>query len=360
MKNLGENDTIDSGEIEDVSYVPQEADVETSEEKSDAQLLSEGEITLNEGDVEIFVDPHSVHKPKKAEEKEEESEEEEVEEESSEEEVKEEEQEEEVEQEEKPAKKVAKKPAAAPDPVQKRINKITREKYEALRETERLAKELAELKAAHKETKLAADKSNLEMSKPKQEDFETDEEYYEQLGRWGARMELHEQQATQEETVVEEEEPVNPVQRIIDVGKETYPDFEDLVLREDLKITPLMVEAAADSEYASDIFYYLGQNPEYAATISNMRSPAKVAREIGRIEDKFISEEVEEVVTQEANTEGEFPTTPKPKKKIKSPPPPVKPLGGSGKATTSLEDAGIAEYYELRGYDRTGMKKRTT
>lgn len=359
-KNIGENDSIDSGkDIEDVSYEPQEAETTVVEEKSDAQRIKDGDVVLEVDKVqEVEVSPHSVYKPpEKESEEEEEKEAEEVVEEK--EEGEEEEAEVEEEQDEEPAKEeVKKKKASAPDAVQKRINKITREKYDALREKERLEKELAEIKAKQKETEFAAKKSTLELEKPQAENFETDEEYYEQLGRWGAKMELHEQQAAVEEEVVEEE-PVNPVQRIIETGKETYPDFEELVLREDLKITPLMVEAAADSDYASDIFYHLGQHPEYATKISRMRSPAKVAREIGRIEDKFISEEVEEVVTHDPTQDREEVTTKKKPTKKKTPvaPPPVKPLGGGGKTSKNLEEMSLADYYAARGFTRDGMKK---
>ena len=360
-KNIGENAAIDSGtEIEDVSYEPTEVETDIIEEKSDAQQLKDGDAVLAiDQTAEVEVSPHSVYTPPvKKEEGEEVEEEEEVEKEEV---VEEKEKiEEEQEEEEADPAEEKKKPASAPDKVQQRINKITREKYEALRENERLVKKLAELETTQKETKFAADKSALEVSKPKQEDFDTDEEYYTQLGRWGAKMELHEQQSTQEAEVIKEE-PKNIIQTIIDTGKETYPDFEELVLREDLKITPAMVESAADSEYATEIFYHLGQHPELAEKIAKLRSPAAVAREMGRIEFNFIQAEVVEVVTHEPTQDTEEVVTTKIKnKKKKTPvvPPPVKPLGGGGKTSTNLEDMSLADYYEARGYTRDGMKKR--
>lgn len=367
-KNIGENEGIDADkEIEDVSYEPQESETEILEEKSDAQRLKDGDVILDINKTsEVEVSPHSIYEPP---EKEEGDEEEEVEEEEEKEEgeevkeekeVKKEEDEEEQEDEEEPEKK-EKKPAAAPDAVQKRINKITREKYDAQRETDKLKKELAVAKKKLKETEFEKKTSDLAKERPKEDGFDTDEEYHIALGRWAAKTEIHESSAPLEEEVVEEE-PENVVQKIIDVGKETYPDFEELVLREDLKITPLMVEAAADSEHATEIFYHLGQHPELAEKIASMRSPAQVAREIGRIEFGFIQDEVEEVVTHEPtqDTEEVEEGEKKPKKKKKTPvaPPPVKPLGGGGKTTKSLEDASIADYFDMRGYTRDGMEKR--
>ena len=378
MKGIGKNDDIDSSGLEIESYVgfvPEEMEVDASEERSEAQRITDGDsdvMVFTEED-EILVTPNSEFNPEKKTEdtgeEEESSEEEEVKEEKEEESDEEEEsaddeeEEKEEKQEEEPAKEeVKKEKASAPDAVQKRINKITREKYEALREKEKLEKELAELRKTHEETEFAAKKADLKASKPSPEDFDSDEEYHESLGRWAAKTEiLEDKTAKQEEESTSEEEPVDAVQNIINLGKEKYPDFEELVLREDLKITPGMIEAAADSDYADDIFYHLGQHPELATKISKMRSPTKIAREIGRIEFKFIGEEVEEVYEQKAGMDSEFLEKSKPKKKkIKTSPapPPVKPLGGGGKTAKRPEEMSIAEYNDWRGYTRDGMKKR--
>jgi len=353
-KGLGSNDDIDSsGNIEDVSYVPVEQTTDIAEEKSDEQRLTDGDVVLETVE-EVTISPNSEYGLKKASEKKEEvSAEEEVVEEEVEEVQDEKPAEEEVKKEEKPEKVSA---------TQKRINKITREKYDAQREAKQFKERLRKLEAKYAEVEFEKQKSDLANEKPNPEDFDSDDEYHEKLGRWAAKMEIHDSkvsESSKEDTP--EEEPVDPVQQIIETGKETYPDFEELVLREDLKITPSMVEAAADSEYASDIFYHLGQHPELATKIAGMRSPAQVAREIGRIENKFIADEVPEIYTQTPEDDSETIAEPKTKKikKVSSAPPPVKPLGGSGKTATSLEEMTIAEYQEARGYTRDGMKKRS-
>lgn len=370
LKRIGVNDGIDSGpEIEDVSYVPEELDVESSEEKSDAQRVMDGEMKgYNEDIDEVSVDPNFVWKGPKKEEPEEDDEEESEESEESEEES-EETQEEEAEEEEeseeekktaKPAEK-KKKPASAPDKVQKRINKITREKYEAKRRAEKAEKRLKELEKKLSKSEYETKKSALEGSRPKEDDFDSEEDYHVALGRWAAKLEIHDKDApvdvdNEEESITHEDD--NPVQRIIEVGRENYQDFEEVVLDDSLNITPTMVEAAADSDYASDIFYYLGQHPELAANIAKMRSPSKIAREIGQIELIFIDSDEEEVVEHAAGEEREVPPKSKKKKKKASPaPPPVKPLGGGGKKSKDPSEMTIAEYYEYRGFTRDGAKK---
>ena len=356
---IGENDLIDSDDnpVDVVAYEPTEVKAERPEERSDEQRIrdEDPEIEIESSEDDIDVSPHAVWKPEVKEEKPSEEEEEEEEESTSEEE--EEEKQEEV-KEKKPAEKKKKTPTV--DPVQKRINKITREKYDAIRAADKLKKELAEAKKKLEETKFEKKKSDLIQERPKESDFDTDEEYHIALGRWAAKTEIHETQAPQEEVEEEKQEEVNPVQKIIDVGKETYPDFEELVLTDDLRITPLMVEAAADSEHASDIFYHLGQNPKLAEKIAKERSPSKVAREMGRIELEFLGDEVEEVVAHEPEEDTEVLVRDKKgklKKKKEAAPPPVKPLGGGGKVKKSLEDMNLADYYEARGYTRDGFKK---
>jgi len=92
-----------------------------------------------------------------------------------------------------------------------------------------------------------------------------------------------------------------------------------------------------------------------------MRSPAGVAREIGRIENDFLEDEVEEVVSHDPTEDNEMLEQGK-VKKHKTPqketaPPPIKPLGGKGKIKKNLEEMSLADYYEARGYTRDGFKK---
>ena len=59
QKNLGENADIDADNpnIEDVSYEPTELDADSHIEKSDAQRIADGDIDLDSGEDEIFINP---------------------------------------------------------------------------------------------------------------------------------------------------------------------------------------------------------------------------------------------------------------------------------------------------------------
>jgi len=371
QSKIGENEGVDAGDqIEDVSYVPEENHPGSPEERSDAQLLAEGDIEMPDVSDEIFVSPDSIYAPKadkeeaeeKAEGKEKPSEEKK--------EPPKDEKDEKKEGEEKP--KPGKKPEKFeyPEEVvklakkysQKRINQITREKYEEKRARENAEKELAEAKKKLDEARTAGKKAELTATKPIIDDFETEAEFHEALGRWSAKMELHEQEASRQEKSEQPEKQVETEQdrinRIKTLGEETYPDFMDVVSA--IPLTKETFEAASDSDHAIEILYHLGENPELAQKISGLKAPLAIAREIGRIEAQFLEEEIPEVTESLPGQDNEFAEKSKPKqdKARPSPPTPVKPLGGGGKAVRSLEHASLDEYYEKRGFTRDGMKKR--
>jgi len=195
QNNIGANDGVDiDSSLEIVSFEPGEVAAESDAEKSDAQLVGEGLIVMDT-DAEMTVSPDSVYDPSKREEEKEAAEGGEPSEDD--EKVKKEKVKEDVKAEkpdvdkdkgsvvdDKDKKPKDKKlPASAPDKIQLRINKITKEKFEALREKEQLAKERDELKSQLQILENSRKKADLENSKPILNNFETDDEYHEALGR---------------------------------------------------------------------------------------------------------------------------------------------------------------------------------
>lgn len=381
MKEVGKNDDIDSsGTPEDeVSYIPEEGEPDTPEEKSDAQRIADGEIEVSTGDSEIFVAPESIHRPPKDEEKELTEEGQPPEEEKIE--TKESDGEEPPANKEKPKPekekkvepkdkgkdaKVGKSSASAPDPVQKRINKITREKYDAQRETDKLKRENAEMRENLRRLQFENAKAVIEKEKPKSDDFENDEDYHVALGRWAARMEVHDSnkaaQGGNDEPAIEEKQGTDdPREKIINLGSETYPDFIQKVSA--IPLPKEVFDAAVDSDHAHEIIYYLGLNPGIAQRLATLvQSPIRIAREIGRIESQFIEEvsEVTESLPGDDTEQSEVvENKPKPKKQPSNAPAPVKPVGASGTVAKDPNKMSLAEYYASRGYTRDGMRKES-
>lgn len=355
---IGENDGVDAGgDFEDVSYEPQEKGADTPEERSDAQRVADGEIEVDDGNDEMFVSPDGAWNPEQRGEKVE------AEAESSDDGDKAEKKETvEKPAKEKPEDKEAekeedkKKAAAAPDPVQKRINKITREKYDAIRRAEEAERKVAEREKELRELRNAKAKSDVEGQRPKAADFETEEDYHVALGRWSAKMEMIEAKAAEAKPKDEAAHEEDPRKRIIDLGQETFEDFIEVA--SGIPISKEMFDAMQDSDHAHEVVYYLGQHPEEAKAIHKLTSPLAIARRMGAIEAQFASDDVDEVVEHPAGEERETPGQGnKPKKKPSSSPPPIKPLGGDGKIGKKAESMSLAEYYESRGFTRDGMKK---
>lgn len=348
-----DENVLDIESSEDASRVPGEEDAENEGEKSDAQAVADGDIVLDSGEDDL-VAPTESDVPETTEQEDKEEKEEKPGDKKPADESEDVKPEDDAKEEDKKEKTPPKK-AAAPDKVQTRINKITREKYDAIREKDRLETENAALKGQLKDSTDAKELAELEGQKPKLEDFDTEGEYYEKLGRWGVKIEMREEKARTKDAPKKpdtEDKTEDPREAIIALGEEAYPDFMEKVSA--IPISEAMFEAAQDSEHTVDILYALADRPEDAKRIAAMKSPVSVAREIGRIETLFDDGEVSEVTVHKPDEDMEDKIK---KKNLSNAPKPVKPLGGGGKVSKERDNMSISEYRASRGYTRDGDLK---
>jgi hypothetical protein len=105
-----------------------------------------------------------------------------------------------------------------------------------------------------------------------------------------------------------------------------YSDYEAVAHNPDLRITPAMATAIQLSEKGPDVAYHLGKNPAEAARIAGL-NPIAQAAAIGRLEAKFLS---------------------KPQKKPTSAPDPVRPVGSKGVVQKKPEQMSNEEYRKFR------------
>jgi hypothetical protein len=103
-----------------------------------------------------------------------------------------------------------------------------------------------------------------------------------------------------------------------------------VALAQTVPITPMVMEALAETENPADIAYYLGKNQPKAVAISRM-TPIAAARAIAQIE---------------ASLSGTPPQPPT--KKTTTAPPPIKPVGSSNTVTKDPEKMTQAEYEAYR------------
>jgi len=228
-------------------------------------------------------------------------------------------------------KKVEEKPKEK-DPVQRRIDEITRKRRDAERErdyerTKRMELE-EELKKAKSVTPLG--------EKPKLENFETEADYLEALADWKVeqKFKVESEKVSKETESAEEKKAIDETYQELDEkmgkGRTKYADFNELVLDKELKISEAMVEAILFSDTAEDVLYYLGKHPEEAADIAGL-SPLKVAHELGKIEAKINAP----------------PPTPPTKKTTKAPEP-ITPVKTTGVTERDPNDMTPQEYREWR------------
>jgi len=197
------------------------------------------------------------------------------------------------------------------DAVQKRIDELTKKRREAERE-----RDWERTKRLELETELKAAKSVIpQTGKPKQEDFETDLDYLEAVSDWKIeqKFKAESEKVSKEMATVDEKAVIDEIYRELDKnmekGRKKYPDFIELVLNKDVKISEAMIETLLFSDTAEDVLYYLGKHPDESVDIAEL-PPLKAAHELGKIVARL--------------------NAPPPRKKITNAPEPITPVKTTG------------------------------
>lgn len=186
--------------------------------------------------------------------------------------------------------------------VQERINEITAEKHDAIRERDEALRKLAEVSAKPEAPKPAEDTPAPAADadpKPDPEKFEfgeADPEFTLALAQWGARQEfktLSDKQSQEAAVKAEIAQIDTQFRERVTASAEKYPDFKEKVLdtaeRNEWPLTEVVGLGIKTSEVGPDVAYYLAENKDEARRIANLH-PLQQAREFGRLEAKFLSE----------------------------------------------------------------------
>jgi hypothetical protein len=205
---------------------------------------------------------------------------------------------------------------------QKRINTLTRQKYE-------LQRRVAELEARTESQPVASEA-------PKADDFTNHDDYVVAKAKFEFGKEeaaRAEKQAFADQQAQAQASAAVYLERLED-AREKYDDFDDVVMGSEVPISHVMETAIVGSEVGPDVTYWLGKHPEEARRITGLSEIDQV-REIGRLEARV--------------------TAPKPRKSTKAPDP-IEPLKGGETPVASLADAkSFAEYRKMRqGSEKTG------
>jgi hypothetical protein len=223
-------------------------------------------------------------------------------------------------------------------PVKQRIGTLTKKWRTAERERDFEREKRIEVEAKLKEI---SSKISVDSSKPQKEDFEDEDDYIEALTDWKIDSKLKNSQKEVEKEVKDERERMvvsetyNGLDNAMESGREKYPDFDELVLDENLVISPEVTQILLDSDAPEDVMYYLATNPEDSERISKLGT-IQAAREIGKIETKL------------AKVEDKEKEKPKPAKKQSNAPAPITPVRTDGVTEKDPNKMSPAEYKAWR------------
>jgi len=204
--------------------------------------------------------------------------------------------------------------SSLPEGVKKRIDKVTRQKYEAIAESNRLKAELEQLKAQFAPKQEAPDISQ----------FDTLDEYVDAVAEYKFNQKA---QATQTQHAQQTQEQAIAQDWVakVDKARSVAPDFDEVFSNvADVPFAQVALDAVAQHPKGAEIAYILGKDPSEAYRIAAL-APYQQLMAIGE-------------VAARANL-------PKPKA-VSTAPAPVKPV--SGGASNSTPPADMDEWVKWR------------
>lgn len=216
-----------------------------------------------------------------------------------------------------------------PRGVQKRIDRLTRDKY-------RLQ---AELDVARRQAPQAEPQRKPAEGEPKADQYKSYEEYLEARAEWKAEQRVEKRLGELRDTAqrqagqAEQEKLQSQWEKRVSDAITTYDDFEEVALSPEVPISEPMMMAILRSPKGADVAYHLGKNHDLAAQIAGL-DPISAAIRIGEIAATI--------------------TRPTPKKTTGAPPP-ITPVGGSARTTKDPANMTDREFAEWR---RDQIKRR--
>lgn len=238
------------------------------------------------------------------------------------------------------------------NPVQPRIDELTRKAGEAAREAA-----YWKGRAEAREAKEAADAAAAAPKKPVVGDFEDYGEFVEALTDWKAdekikaNNEANKQESAKERAARESRERWTERSA---AARTVHPDFDEvLTAASDVRLADHVTEALDESEHSGRLLYQIAKDPSIADRLNAM-TPRQAALELGRLEAKLepVSAEPDpEVVPVEK-------PAPAPVRKTTSAPPPVKPIAKGAATNTPLEKLGMDDYVKRRSSEGATWARR--
>jgi len=200
---------------------------------------------------------------------------------------------------------------------QRKIDRLTREKYEL---EAKLQAALAKPAGGEKPEPAAAAAND---GKPQAENFDTHDEYVEALVDWKAnqREAAKREQEQRDSETKKQQATVDSWNQRVEAARKAHADYDDVMADADVELPPLVVDALMDSDHGGELAYWLASNREEAERIAKL-SPVAAVRKLGEIEAGLRS----------------TPSSPQPKPVTKAPKPVTPVAAGTASPVPSSSD----------------------
>lgn len=182
--------------------------------------------------------------------------------------------------------------------VGKRINELTREKYEQQRRAEALEAQLSQMQQLMQQT--VQPPPQAQQGVPTLEQFDYDQNAYMQaMIQYGMQEERRRWEGEQQQRQImqAQQEKGRSFQAKIEAFDKEVPGGWQQAVSAPVNYTPVMLDAIQESDIGPRIGYYLSQHLEEANRISAL-SPTAQAKAIGRLEEKLSQVPQKKTTTQ--------------------------------------------------------------
>ena len=221
-----------------------------------------------------------------------------------------------------------------PRGVQKRLDELTRQRYEEKRRADALEAQLTQALQALNQGTPQQNQPAIDPTQPPDarnyRGGEADVDFYRDMARWEARAEI--------QAMVQQAERAKTVETIAsreDQARAKYADYDGVVTPENL--APLranadLFEVVASHEAGPELAYYLGKNPEEAINLSRM-NPYQASIRLGQLIAALTPE-----TTAQTRTASRAPA-------------PISPMRGNGASPAVNYEAKLAEAEAAGNFD---------
>ena len=241
---------------------------------------------------------------------------------------------------------------AVPRGVQKRFDRLTRQREDARREALELRERLARLEGQLQATMPQQPETPRQPSEPLAEDYRTEQEYlaalvdYRTEQRVREAMEAERQQRQQVAAQQERERQEQAFREREAQMRQAHQDYDERCSDLMPFLSPQLYQALLAHETGPALAYHLAQHPEVAQRLAPMQ-PLPLWRELGKLEQQLVA-------TQPASPSQQAATGSAPK------PTPLTPVGSGGSVppVPDLANDALSQREWEAAYERIYGKKR--